>query len=190
MRAILAPIIVALALAVGLVHLLLVFQLYVFAPSRLPGGGPPPQSVATLSASSTLSGSSTIVRRIAGAAPPSPGSTRGSRPPGGFPRGGGSPLLAHLPQLFVLNFLGFTALAAGFLVVRRAIVTHRLIVDVLLWLMALATLIGWFSAGRPNPRHLGTVAVLLELALIAAVIIHASILLRSQFGQPAAIGPR
>jgi thiol:disulfide interchange protein len=81
--------------------------------------------------------------------------------------------MAHLPQLFVLNFSGFTALAALFWLVRRMAARYLVVVDAQLGLMAVATLSGWISAGRSNPQHLGTLALLVESALIVAVIAHA-----------------
>jgi hypothetical protein len=64
MRTILTPVIVTLALLAGLIHLLLVLQLFVFAPS-----GPPPGASAAQSASSAVGG--TI--RAAPPVPPAPG---------------------------------------------------------------------------------------------------------------------
>lgn len=78
-----------------------------------------------------------------------------------------------LPYLLVLNFLGFAALSALFVLVRRASAATRVFVDGLLGLMAIATLAGWQSFHRPNPHGLGTLALIVELALIVAVVVHA-----------------
>jgi hypothetical protein len=131
----------ALALAAGVIHLLLVYVLF--------GSAPPP---------------------AAGAPAPS------GPPPGASP----NPLFMYLPYLFVLNFLGFSLLTGLFLLVRRASLGVRLAVDALLGLMTVATLWGWNSMGRPNPHGLGTVALVVEVALLVALLAHVFALRRQR----------
>jgi hypothetical protein len=143
--------ITVLALAAGLIHLLLVFTLFRTGPS--PSGGAPPS---------------------------------GGPPPGG---GGGPGLFMYLPTLFVLNFVGFAGLALVFGLVRRASVAVRLVVDALLGLMSVATLAGWLMFRRPNPNGLGTLALLVELALLVAVAAHAVLLTRRRSAAVSATEP-
>ena len=117
----------------------------------------------------------------------------GSGPPPGAPSRPAPPGIAgvigpHLPELFVANLVLFVLLAIVFLAMSRARPAARMLLDVLLMLASIATLIGWNAIGRPNPRGLGRWAVSMELALIAAALVHALIVSRGRSSSPIAMG--
>jgi hypothetical protein len=101
-------------------------------------------------------------------------------PPPGAPPLPAWPGIAPLPQLFLANFVGYLVLAIIFLAVMRRRAAVRTVVNALLILMTVATLVGWNNIHRPNPNGLGTWAIALELALIAALIVHAITLTRKR----------
>jgi len=98
-------------------------------------------------------------------------------PPGAAPAGGGNALMSlvgpHLSAVFVLNFVAFVALAVIFAVLARRRPAWRVTVDVLLLGLSAATLYAWNAFGRANPSGTGTLALIVELALMAAVIVDA-----------------
>lgn len=153
MRIALSGLIALLALAIGILHFALDFVLF---------GG-----------------------RFIGRAAPAPrpaASAPSPSPPPGPPPGIGRLIGPHLPELFVANLFLFVMLAIIFLLVSRGRPTTRAVVDVLLVLAAVATLVGWYGIGRPNPRGLGQWAVTLEFALIAAALVHSVIVARRPQG--------
>lgn len=99
----------------------------------------------------------------------------------GFPgsRGPGGPFGLGLPQLFLANFVVFLLLTIVFLGLSRAPAIARAGVDLLLILVAVATLVAWNNFGRPNPNGLGMLALILELALIVVAAVHALTLRRA-----------
>ncbi len=78
-----------------------------------------------------------------------------------------------LAQLFLANCIAYLVLAVLFVAVSRGRPAFRVGVDLLLILVTVATLIGWNSIRRPNPRGLGTWALVLEIALIVFAVVHA-----------------
>jgi len=66
----------------------------------------------------------------------------------------------------VLNFVGFVGLAIALLVIGRHRRQLRVAIDVLLAGLSLATLYAWSTMGRANPAGTGTMALVVELALI------------------------
>lgn len=139
---ILRIVIVILALADGVLHLLLDFILF--------GGrnGPP-----------------------AGARPaPLPGSPLplpGSRPPGARPFA----LPVPLNVLFLLNFIGEVVLVLLFWFGPRWLGRKRWVVDVIMILYAAVTFVAWVIFGQPNPMGLGYLSKGLEIALIIALLV-------------------
>lgn len=100
---------------------------------------------------------------------------------GGRPGGPGG-LQGSLPQLFVANLILFAVLAILLLSLSRARTALRAGVDVLILAAALATLVGWNSIHRPNPRGLGAIAASLEIALIVLTLVHILTLPRGSKG--------
>lgn len=98
----------------------------------------------------------------------------GARPPVGAPHGSLVMSLVgpHLTQAFLLNFAGFVILAALFLALLRAARPLRAAVDVVLILMAAATLYAWNAMGHANPRGLGVWGLIAEGGLIILAAIH------------------
>ena len=78
--------------------------------------------------------------------------------------------MPHLTELFVLNFVAYVALAGLFVFVARSRPRVRVTVDGLLVLLSVATLAGWNAMGRANPAGTGTLALLVELALMVVAI--------------------
>jgi hypothetical protein len=104
-----------------------------------------------------------------------PAGAGGPPPDMAGPSGGGSGdlmslLMPHLTELFVLNFVAYVALAGLFVFVARSRPRVRVTVDGLLVLLSVATLAGWNAMGRANPAGTGTLALLVELALMVVAI--------------------
>jgi hypothetical protein len=103
-------------------------------------------------------------------------------PAGGPPPGGGGGLMGlvgpHLTEVFVLNFVAFVGLALIFAVFARTRPALRVLLDVSLVLMSAATLYAWNAMGRSNPSGTGTMALVVELALIGAVCVDAVVVMR------------
>ena len=78
-----------------------------------------------------------------------------------------------LTTLFLLNFTGYVALAAGFLLRARSSLAWRRRVDLLMLVYATATVLAWLGAGDPDLLGLGYLAKAVEGALILALIVHA-----------------
>ncbi len=131
-----------LALADGVLHLLLRFILFRGPP------GPPP-----------------------GAAPGGSGPSPGPRP---------SPFVLPLPDLFLLNFIGYVVLVLVFWFGRRWLGRMRWAVDGVLIVYAAATLAAWLVVGGPNPMGLGYTSKGIEIVLIIALIVHIWNILRQR----------
>ena len=100
----------------------------------------------------------------------------GGPPPGPPPGGAGAPsalmglVMPHLNQLFVLNFVAFVGLAVVLFVVARGRPLLRTAIDVVLGVLSGITLYAWNEMGRINPGGTGTMAMIVELALIVLVV--------------------
>ena len=105
-------------------------------------------------------------------------------PAGAAPAGGGdsdglmSLVGPYLTEVFVLNFVAFVGLAVIFAVFARTRPTLRVLLDGLLVLLSAATLYAWNAFGRANPSGTGTMALVVEAALIVAAIVDALVVLR------------
>jgi hypothetical protein len=103
-------------------------------------------------------------------------------PAGAAPAGGGSDLMSlvgpYLTEVFILNFVAFVGLAVVFGVFARARPTLRVLLDGLLVLLSAATLYAWNAFGRANPSGTGTLALVVELALIGVAVVDALVVLR------------
>ncbi|HLQ31842.1 MAG TPA: hypothetical protein VK457_04080 [Chloroflexota bacterium] len=104
--------------------------------------------------------------------PPPPGAPRPAPPPGPPPSAIAQLIGSRLPQLFLANLIVYLVLAILFVAVSRARLAVRVVVDVLIALVTIATLVGWNGIGRPNPMGLGTWAVSMEIALIVFALLH------------------
>ena len=67
---------------------------------------------------------------------------------------------------------------------------YRPAADALLGLLPATTLLGWNAFGRLNPYHVGTVALIVKLALIVAFLLHAAGLRATQERRPRGSGRR
>lgn len=112
-----------------------------------------------------------------------PPSAAGGPPPSVPPGASGAPsglmglVMPHLNQAFVLNFVAFVGLALVLFVIARGRPLLRVIVDLLLASVSAITLYAWNEMGRINPGGTGTLAMILELALIVIVIADMLVLL-------------
>jgi hypothetical protein len=104
--------------------------------------------------------------------PPSGGA--GAPPANAGPSAGMSGLMSivmpHLSQVMVLNFVAFLGLAVVLIAVARLRSQLRVVIDVLLAGLSLATLYAWNAMGRANPAGMGTMALLVEFALIVLAL--------------------
>jgi hypothetical protein len=96
-------------------------------------------------------------------------------PPATTAAGGGlsglmSVVMPHLSQVMVLNFVGFVGLAIVLVTVARMRAQLRVVVDVALACLSLATLYAWTAMGRANPANTGIMALVVELALIVVAL--------------------
>lgn len=148
---ILPIVITILALADGILHLRLIYKLFRGRLWGSPSFGPPPGA-------------------SAGAPGGPPG---GGRPPGGFKMPQAIPFVSlPLNELFLLNFIGFVVLVAILWVVFLWSTRWLWVVDVVMIVYTAVAIIGWFRVGKPNPEGLGHLSKGLEIALIAALLIH------------------
>jgi hypothetical protein len=81
-----------------------------------------------------------------------------------------SMIMPHLSQVMLLNCAAFVGLAIVLVAIARLRAPLRVLVDVLLAGLSLATLYAWNAMGRANPAGTGTLALLVELALIVIVL--------------------
>jgi hypothetical protein len=82
--------------------------------------------------------------------------------------------MSHLQEVMILNFVAFVGLAVLFVVGSRLSCRRRVWVDALLVLVSSATLYAWNAMGRSNPYGTGTLALVVEVALIVFSIVHAA----------------
>jgi hypothetical protein len=139
----LAPLIAALALADGVLHLALDFVLF---HGTFVGTGSPPG--------------------------PPPGGAPGPGAPGPATGAPANPLLLPLNELFLLNFLGYVVLVLVFWLAPRWLGRWRWVVDVALMGYAALGVVAWLEVGRPNPLGLGYLSKGLEIGLILAAAAH------------------
>ena len=83
-------------------------------------------------------------------------------------------VMPHLSEIMVFNFVGFVGLAALLLTVARPRAQLRVLVNVLLAAFSVATLYAWNAIGRPNPYGTGTLALVVELALLVITLADAA----------------
>ena len=140
-------IITVLALADGVLHLLLDYVLF---------GG-------------RLFGSAAAAGAPPGGAAPRPGGA--AMPPGG---GGApsNPFILPMNELFVLNCIGYVALVVAFWVAPRWLGAKRWVVDAAMIVYTAASVAAWLDMGRPNPHGLGYASKGIEIALIIALAAH------------------
>jgi hypothetical protein len=103
-------------------------------------------------------------------APPSGSASRPATAMAGGPSGLMSLIGPHLTEAMILNFVGFVGLAAVLVFVTRRRPTLRVLVNVLLACMSAATLYAWNAMGRANPESTGTMALIVESALIVLAL--------------------
>jgi hypothetical protein len=118
-----------------------------------------------------------------GAPPAGPPGGGYSAPP---PPPPSAPAPPHLPlplnELFVLNCLGFIVLVIAFWLSHRWLTAWAWLVDLALIGMAAASIIGWFYFGEPNPQGLGYLSKIMEVLLIVLLLAHLRRLLRPAGG--------
>jgi|SoiMethySBSTD1v2_1073268.scaffolds.fasta_scaffold3981000_1 hypothetical protein len=81
-------------------------------------------------------------------------------------------LTSTLGILFLLNFVGYVALAAAFVFGRRRLGSRAWILDLLLLVYAAGSIGVWVWFGMPNPMGTGYPSKVLEALLIVAVSAH------------------
>jgi hypothetical protein len=84
----------------------------------------------------------------------------------------------YLSEVFVLNFIAFVGLGVMYAVFARTRPNWRILADGLLVLLSAATLYAWNAFGRANPSGTGTMALIVELALIGIAILDAALVMR------------
>ena len=145
---ILAALISLLAIADGVLHVMLDFILFHGSLWGSPHLGPPPAAPAS-----------------------GPG---GYAAPVGPPPGAPAP--PHLPlplnELFLLNCVGFVALVIALWLTRRWLTAWASLVDLGLIAMAAASIAGWFYFGEPNPNGLGYLSKAIEIVLIVLLLLN------------------
>ena len=124
---------------------------------------------------------------------PVPAAGGGAPPPdaagaAGGPGGLMSLVMPHLTEVMLLNCIGFVALAVLLVAIARARTSLRVIVDLLLAGLSLATLYAWDAMGRANPYGTGTLALIVELALVVVALADAAyVALRSKLAPARAV---
>jgi hypothetical protein len=79
-------------------------------------------------------------------------------------------LMPHLSEVMLLNFAGFVGLGLLLVTVARLRAQLRVVVDVLLAIFSVATLYAWSAMGRANPYGTGTLALVVEVALVVIAL--------------------
>jgi len=102
-----------------------------------------------------------------GPAPSGPPAGASSGPPPGATPPPQLPM--PLPELFVLNFVGWVVLVLLFWVMPRAWVW---VIDVAMIVYTLAIFFGWAYIGSPNPMNLGYLSKVVEVLLLGALAVH------------------
>jgi hypothetical protein len=75
-------------------------------------------------------------------------------------------VMPHLSEVMVLNFVAFAGLAVLLVAIGRHRTQMRAVTDVVLAGLSVATLYAWNAMGRANPAGTGTMALVVEVALI------------------------
>jgi hypothetical protein len=83
-------------------------------------------------------------------------------------------IMPHLSQVMLLNFVAFVGLAVLLVVIARQRPLLRVAINVLLAGLSLATLYAWNAMGRANPAGTGSMALVVELALIVVTLADAA----------------
>jgi hypothetical protein len=104
-----------------------------------------------------------------------PTSASGGPPPGAASATGGATglielVMPHLSQIMVLNFVAFVGLAIVLVTIVRLRSQLRVVADIALAALSLATLYAWNAMGRANPSGTGTMALVVELALVVIAL--------------------
>jgi hypothetical protein len=89
-----------------------------------------------------------------------------------------SPFPLPLNQLFSLNFAGYVVLAVAFWYAPRFLGSRRWLLDVVFMMYTMLSIVGWVQIGMPNPEGLGYLSKALEIALLAALALHAWSIIR------------
>ena len=79
-------------------------------------------------------------------------------------------IMPHLSQAMLLNFAAFVGLAVVLVAIARLRSRLRVLVDVSLAALSVATLYAWSAMGRANPAGTGTMALVVEVALIVIAL--------------------
>jgi hypothetical protein len=87
----------------------------------------------------------------------------------------------------VLNFVTFVGLAVLLISVARTRYPLRVVIDASLACVSVATLYAWNAMGRANPLGTGTVALVVEAAIIVLAVADVIIVLRRS--RPTALRP-
>ncbi len=95
------------------------------------------------------------------------------------PRSVPHPIQFPLPlsELFFFYFIGYLVLVLVFWLAARWLGWWRWLIDVVLVAYAVAGIVAWLEAGRPNPMELGYLSKGIEMALIAALVVHAAVVI-------------
>jgi hypothetical protein len=83
-----------------------------------------------------------------------------------------TPWVLPMNILFVLNFVGYAALAAVFWYAPRYMGARRWLLDAVIIVYALLSIAAWIQLRSPNPQGLGYLSKTLEVALIVALAVH------------------
>jgi hypothetical protein len=83
-------------------------------------------------------------------------------------------IMPHLSQVMLLNFFAFVGLAVLLVTVALQRPLLRVAVNVLLAGLSLATLYAWNAMGRANPAGTGSMALVVEVALIVVALADAA----------------
>jgi len=78
-----------------------------------------------------------------------------------------------LPTLFVLDFIGWIALIAAFLLSLASYRWLHPVIDLTMALYAAVEIVVWISKGGPDPLGLGYLAKGVEAVLIVGLLVHA-----------------
>jgi hypothetical protein len=90
------------------------------------------------------------------------------------PSGLMSLIMPHLSQVMLLNFAAFVGLAVLLVAIGRQRPFLRVSIDVLLAGLSVATLYAWNAMGRANLAGTGTMALIVEVALIVVALADAA----------------
>src|SRR5581483_8642448 len=90
----------------------------------------------------------------------------------------------QLSIMFLLNFIAYVVLAAALVFGGRLLGSRVWLVNLLLALVAAASIVMWTQRGGPNPMGLGYLSKALEVLLLVAVAAHWWMTQRSQPGSP------